>query len=126
MTESEIKFYKYLITELQKLQRIYNLKLQIFPQVAINRIIKQNNRRETELEKKIFARSIDFLIYNLDTEDIFCCIELDGKDHETEEKKKTDEILDEALKSAKIKLIRQKVKNHYEENEIIEKMINKK
>ena len=126
MTESEIKFYKYLITELQKLQRTYNLKLQIFPQVAINRIIKQNNRRETELEKKIFARSIDFLIYNLDTEDIFCCIELDGKDHETEEKKKTDEILDEALKSAKIKLIRQKVKNHYEENEIIEKIINKK
>ncbi|MBR3255847.1 MAG: DUF2726 domain-containing protein [Clostridia bacterium] len=125
MTENEIKFYKYLITELQKIQKKYNLKLQVFPQVAINRIIKQNNRREKELKKNLFARSIDFMIYDLEKDDIFCCIELDGKDHETEERKKTDINLNEAFKSAKIRLIRQEIKTHYEENEIINKLIKK-
>ena len=125
MTQNEIKFYKYLVTELQKIQKLYNLKLQIFPQVAINKIISQNNRREKELGKNIFARSIDFLIYDLDKDDIFCCIELDGQDHKKEEKKKTDIILNEAFKSAKIRLIRQEIKKYYEENEIINKLIKK-
>lgn len=126
MTKNEIHFYKYLIIELQKIQKEYNMKLQIFPQVAINRIIKQNNQREIELEKNIFARSIDFVLYDMNKDEIFCCIELDGKDHETDEKMLKDKILDEAFKSAEIKLIRQKIKQHYEKNEIIEKLINKK
>lgn len=123
MTDNEIKFYRYLITELKKIQEKYKLKLQVFPQVAINKIITQNNRRENDLEKNIFARSIDFLIYDIEKDEIFCCIELDGKDHQ--EKKEKDEILNEAFKSAKIKLIRQEIKPHYEENEITKKMLEK-
>ena len=65
------------------------------------------------------------MIYDLEKDDIFCCIELDGKDHETEERKKTDINLNEAFKSAKIRLIRQEIKTHYEENEIINKLIKK-
>lgn len=49
MTKSEIRFYKLLINIVTEIREKYNIRLEVFPQVALNRIIKQNNRREQEL-----------------------------------------------------------------------------
>lgn len=123
MSANEIRFYKFLVNVIIKIKQIYNENLEIFPQVAINRLIKQNNRRETELSKDIFCRSIDYVIYNKDKDEIKCCIELDGKEHSTDEERiKRDKIINEAFKD-NIKLIRQPVVDYYDENQLIEKIM---
>ena len=123
MSENEIRFYKLLILAVTEIRNKYNIKLEIFPQVAINRLIRQNNRREQELEKDIFARSIDYVIYNKEKDEVFCCIELDGIEHKTNiETIKRDNIINKAFEN-NIKLIRQEVQNNYDINEIIEKIM---
>ena len=123
MSQSEIKFYKVLILAIQKIKKENKFNLEIFPQVAINRIIKQNNKRENELEKDIFAKSIDFVLYNKNTDEIYCCIELDGKEHFTNKNRiERDNIINNAFKG-NIKLIRQKVQDSYNIDEIINKIL---
>ena len=113
MTKNEIKYYKFLINVVTTIRERTNKRLEVFPQVATNRIIKQNNRREQELEKNIFATSIDFKIYDKDKDEIHCCIELDGKEHKTDPKRiERDKIINEAFKE-NIKLIRQETKENY-------------
>lgn len=124
MSKTEIQFYKFLINTIIEIKEKYNIKLEIFPQVAINRIITQNNKREKELEKGIFAKSIDFVLYDKEKDDIFCCIELDGEEHKTDiERIKRDKIINEMFKD-NIKLIRQNVQKSYNQNEIINKIMN--
>ncbi len=123
MSKDEIRFYKVLILIVNEIKKMYNINLQIFSQVAINRIIKQNNQREKELEKDIFCRSLDFVLYDLNKDEIFCCIELDGIEHKNNiEKIEKDRILDNALKNI-YKLIRINVSEKYEITEIINKII---
>ena len=43
MSETEIRFYKVLICTAKEIQNKYKIKLDVFPQVAVNRLIKQNN-----------------------------------------------------------------------------------
>jgi len=123
MSANEIRFYKFLVNVIIKIKQIYNENLEIFPQVAINRLIKQNNRRETELAKDIFCRSIDYVIYDKDNDIIKCCIELDGEEHNTDKERiKRDKIINNAFKD-NIKLIRQPVVEYYSEKELIEKIM---
>lgn len=125
MSQSEIKFYKFLILIVTEIREKYNIRLEIFPQVAINRIIKQNNQREKELEKDIFAKSIDFTLYDKEKDEIYCCIELDGKEHKTDpERIKRDKIVNDAFKD-NIKLVRQEVQDNYDKTELIEKILKK-
>lgn len=125
MSQSEIKFYKFLILIVTEIREKYNIRLEIFPQVAINRIIKQNNQREKELEKDIFAKSIDFTLYDKEKDEIYCCIELDGKEHKSDpERIKRDKIVNDAFKD-NIKLIRQEVQDNYDKTELIEKILKK-
>ena len=125
MSQSEIRFYKLLILIATEIREKFNIKLEIFPQVAINRLIKQNNRREKELEKDIFAKSIDFTLYDREKDEIYCCIELDGKEHKTDpERIKRDKIINEAFKD-NIKLIRQDVQDNYDKDELMEKILKK-
>lgn len=124
MSKSEITFYKLLILIVKELKEKNNIDLKVFPQVAVNRIIRQNNQRESELEKDIFARSIDFVLYDQQNDEIFCCIELDGTDHKTDENKiKRDKILDDAFKGI-YKLIRIDVEQYYDKDNIINKILN--
>lgn len=125
MTQTEIEFYKVLIGIVIEIKEKYNIQLQICPQVALNRIITQNNKRESELEKDIFAKSIDFVLYDKEKNEIFCCIELDGKEHKTDPNRiKRDKIVN-AMFEDNIKLIRQDVQNSYNKEEIINKIISK-
>lgn len=124
MSKNEIRFYKILILAITEIREKYKIRLEVFPQVALNRIIKQNNRREEELEKNIFAKSIDFVLYDKEKDEIFCCIELDGIEHKTDPKKiERDNIINDMFKD-NIKLIRQDVKDTYNKDIIIEKIIN--
>lgn len=123
MSESEIKYYKFLITCVKEIQKEKQIKLDVFPQVAINRIIKQNNEREKELEKDIFATSIDFVLYDIEKDEIFCCIELDGKEHRTDPKRiERDKIINRAFKN-NVKLIRQEIKQFYNIEELKRKIL---
>lgn len=123
MSKNELKFYKVLILAVTEIREKYKLRLEVFPQVALNRIIKQNNRREKELEKDIFAKSIDFVLYNKETDEIHCCIELDGIEHKTDKQRiERDKIINDMFKN-NVKLIRQDVIENYNINELINKII---
>ena len=123
MSKTEIEFYKILIGVVFEIKEKYNIQLQICPQVALNRIITQNNKREQELEKDIFAKSIDFALYDKEKNEIFCCIELDGKEHKTDiERIKRDKIIN-AMFEDNIKLIRQDVQKNYNKEELINKIV---
>lgn len=113
ITENELKLYKVL----KKVA--YELKLDIFTQVALNRILEINNRRkQQQLRNRIDRKSIDFVLYDEKTKKIVCCIELDDSTHEREDRIERDLFLDKIFKDT-IKLIRIKVQNYYDYNEIL-------
>ena len=113
ITENELKLYKVL----KKVA--YELKLDIFTQVALNRILEINNRRkQQQLRNRIDRKSIDFVLYDEKTKKIVCCIELDDSTHEREERIERDLFLDKIFKDT-IKLIRIKVQNYYDYNKYI-------
>lgn len=114
ITENELKLYKVL----KKVA--YELKLDIFTQVALNRILEINNRRkQQQLRNRIDRKSIDFVLYDEKTKRIVCCIELDDPTHEREDRIERDLFLDKIFKDA-IKLIRIKVQNYYDYNAILD------
>lgn len=114
ITENELKLYKVL----KKVA--YELKLDIFTQVALNRILEINNRRkQQQLRNRIDRKSIDFVLYDEKTKRIVCCIELDDTTHEREDRIERDLFLDKIFKDA-IKLIRIKVQNYYDYNAILD------
>lgn len=113
ITENELKLYKVL----KKVA--YELKLDIFTQVALNRILEINNRRkQQQLRNRIDRKSIDFVLYDERMKKIICCIELDDPTHEREDRIERDLFLDKIFKDT-IKLIRIKVQNYYDYNEIL-------
>jgi hypothetical protein len=125
MSKSEIKFYRVLILAITEIREKYKLRLEIFPQVAINRLIKQNNRREKDLEKDLFAKSIDFVLYNKEKEDIHCCIELDGPEHKTNPDRIQRDIVIDNMFNNNIRLIRQDVCESYDINNLIDNIMKK-
>lgn len=113
ITENELKLYKVL----KKVA--YELKVDIFTQVALNRILEINNRRkQQQLRNRIDRKSIDFVLYDEKTKKIVCCIELDDSTHEREERIERDLFLDKIFKDT-IKLIRIKVQNYYDYDKIL-------
>ena len=114
ITENELKLYKVL----KKVA--YELKLDIFTQVALNRILEINNRRkQQQLRNRIDRKSIDFVLYDERMKKIICCIELDDPTHEREDRIERDLFLDKIFKDT-IKLIRIKVQNYYDYNAILD------
>lgn len=122
ITCKERNFMRVLINIIQKLNEEYKdnkIFLQISTQVALNRIIDINNKRNTALYEEIKNKSIDYVLYDLNTGRIICCIELDGKEHfENKERKNRDILLSKILKEV-VKIIHIKCNNYYNEDEII-------
>lgn len=95
----------------------------VFSQVALNRIIEFNNLRITEQSKEeIKNKSIDFVLYDVLENEIIACIELNGKEHETGERKERDELLKKIFQDTEIKLIFEKNKFYYREDEILDRV----
>lgn len=118
MTENEIKFYKFLIRAIIKIKEEKNINLKIFAQVALNRIIDVNNERhKNDLFDKISRKSIDFVLYNEETDKIYCCIELDDESHNNQNRIERDNLLDKIFKN-NIKLIHIKRMQYYDLDKI--------
>lgn len=122
ITCRERNFMRVLINIIQRLNEEYKdnkIFLQISTQVALNRIIDINNKRNSALYEEIKYRSIDYVLYDLNTGKIICCIELDGKEHfENIDRKNRDILLSKMLKEV-VKIIHIKCSKNYNEEEII-------
>lgn len=122
LTCSERNFMRILINIVQRLNEKYKdnkIFLQISTQVALNRIIDINNKRNSALYDEIKNKSIDYVLYDLNSGKIICCIELDGKEHiENAERKTRDILLGKMLKDI-VKIIHIECNNNYNEEEII-------
>lgn len=118
ITETEFKFYK----ALKKVA--YELQLNLFTQVALNRIIQVNNRRnQRQLRNRIDKKSIDFVLYDEKIKRVVCCIELDDPSHENPNRKERDEFLNDMLKGI-VKLIHIQTENYYDCEKLKQKITN--
>ena len=121
LTKNEIIFFRELLLTIKKYNKENKNKsyLVVFSQVAINRIIDINNSRNCKnLTEELKNKSIDFVIYDIKNNDIKCCIELDGPEHEIDiERKKRDILLDKMFKDL-IKIIHIKNREIYNKEEL--------
>lgn len=79
--------------------------------------VKKSNENWQGWQNKISQKSVDFVICNKSFV-VLACIELDGKTHEREDRKKTDTTKDEILNAAGIPIIRIKTSDHPSVEEI--------
>ena len=120
----ENKMLRTLLGIVKKLnEKNKNNYITVFSQVALNRIIEFNNLRITEQSKEeIKNKSIDFVLYDVIENKIIACIELNGKEHEMGERKERDELLKKIFQDTEIKLIFEKNRLYYNEDEILERI----
>ena len=122
ITIPERIFMKTLINVIKKINNDYKdnkIYLQISTQVALNRIIEINNKRVSNLYEEIKNKSIDYVIYDLNSGKIICCIELDGREHAENEDRKNRDIVISKMLNGIIKIIHIRMKSSYNEDEII-------
>ena len=99
-----------IIPKLNEKYKEYKVFCQISTQVALNRII----------DKEIKNKSIDYVLYDLNTGKILCCIELDGTEHiENTVRKERDILLSKMLLKEVVKIIHIQSNTNYDEDEII-------
>ena len=119
MTQNEMKFYNYLISAVNELDKQHNIHLTIFAQVAVNRLIEVNNNRNSKLWENICDKSIDFVLYEKKLNKKYFCIELNDETHHEPKRIKRDEMLKKALNSGDVKMIFIEKQENYNVNEIM-------
>ena len=83
MSKNERDFFFVLLKVVQKMKEKDNTGcLTISSQVAVNRLIKVNNERVQKFSDNIWARSVDFVIYDVSKNQVICIIELDTAEHD--------------------------------------------
>lgn len=115
ISKDEQKMYRCL----EEIYKGTNIKISV--QVALNRIIEANTRRYYKdwITTKIMGISIDFVLFDINKRKIICCIELNGKEHETDEKRiERDKFLKETFEFFEVPLIQIKSQEKYNQNEI--------
>lgn len=112
MTQTEINFIKQLETITNK----YRLK--IIPQIQLQKIFKTNNITEFN---KIKSKSIDYAIVD-NNYNYKLFIELDDYTHNYANRIKRDNYINNLFKNNNLNLLRIKVKNTYNMQEIEEKI----
>lgn len=127
MTENERNFFLKLVKVVMKMKEKNSSfgYLNISSQVAVNRLIRVNNEREARFEKDIFGKSVDFVIYDVNHNNVICAIELDNKAHEENiDTIERDFRIEKALRQCSIKLVRIPAKGHreYSEKYIVERL----
>lgn len=108
LTPTELKFYKILkqVTD--------EMNLVICPQVSLYEIVKSQNHKSFN---KISRKTIDFVITEPNLK-IKCCIELDDYTHNRQSRIERDTFLNELFENTGIKLIRIKVQQYYNIEEL--------
>ena len=110
LTQNELKLY-YLLKQITD-----KLDLNLFCQVAMYELVNCKNFNSFN---RIRSKSIDFVITEKNCK-IKCCIELDDSTHNKSSRKERDNVIDNIFKNANTKLIRIKVQNFYNLNELEE------
>ena len=108
LTKTELKFYKILKAVTDKLE------LTLFCQVAMYELVNCKNFKDFNTLR---SKSIDFVITEKKCK-IKCCIELDDETHNTSKRIKRDKIVEDIFRSAGVKLLRIKVQNYYDMQEL--------
>lgn len=111
MTKTELIFCK----ELKKITDKYNLL--IIPQIQLQKIFKVYNKKDISSFNKIKAKSIDFAIVD-NNYNYKMFIELDDYTHNKSNRIKRDIFINELFKKYNYKLIRIKVQNNYNIEEL--------
>lgn len=112
LTQTELKLYKLL----KQITNKYNLEL--FCQVPMYELVNCNNFKDFS---KIKSKSIDFVITEKNCK-IKLCIELDDYTHNRNKRIERDNFVNKVFEKIETKLIRIKVQNYYNMEEI-EKLI---
>ena len=113
LTKTELNFYRELI-------KITNeLNLVIFPKIRLADIFKHNELKDFN---KIKSKHIDFLLCDKSNCKIRLAIELDDYSHNTNKALKNDNFKNEIFKQTNLPLIRIKVNNIYNIEELKEKI----
>lgn len=112
MTQTEINFIK----QLEIITNKYQLK--IIPQIQLQKIFKTNNITEFN---KIKSKSIDYAVVDKEFKYKFF-IELDDYTHNYANRIKRDNYINNLFKNNNLNLLRIKVKNTYNMQEIEEKI----
>lgn len=108
LTQNELKFYKIIKKITDKLE------LNLFCQVALYEIIKTKNYKEFN---KIKSKSIDFVITEQNCK-IKLCIELDDSTHNNAKRIERDNFINKIFEETGTKIIRIKVQNFYNIEEL--------
>lgn len=112
MSKTELEFYKILKQILNK----YELK--IIPQIQLQKIFQANNITDFN---KIKSKSIDYAIVDKEFKYKFF-IELDDYTHNYNNRIRRDDYINNLFKINNLKLLRIKVKNNYNMQELEEKI----
>lgn len=112
MTTTELKFYKILEEILNK----YELK--IIPQIQLQKIFQTNNITDFN---KIKSKSIDYAVVDKEFKYKFF-IELDDYTHNYANRIKRDNYINNLFENHNLKLLRIKVKNTYNMEELEQKI----
>ena len=108
-TKTELKFYRELIKITDE------LNLVIFPKIRLADIFKYNEYKDFN---KIKSKHIDFLLCDKSNCKIRLAIELDDYSHNSNKSVKNDNFKNEIFKQTNLPLIRLKVNNTYNLEEI--------
>lgn len=111
MTKTELQFCK----KLKKITDKYNLI--IIPQIQLQKIFKVYNKKDISSFNKIKAKSIDFAIVD-ENYNYKIFIELDDYTHNRNNRIKRDIYINELFKKYNYKLLRIKVQNNYNLEEL--------
>lgn len=118
-TKTEAAFYRSLVDAVSD-------KYIIFSKVRLADLIEpnynQNNKIYYSAFNQISRKHVDFILVDKNNLKISSAIELDGKSHFRSSTKKSDEIKNNAFKKAGLTLIRFRVKDSFDPDEIIERL----
>lgn len=112
LTSTELKFYEYLKAAVKDDFGI-SLKTRLFDLFDFNERKAGWISNQLHLNK-IGKKHIDFVLFDLITAKIICCIELDDWTHIKKVNRKNDEVKNEYLRSVNIPLLRIPVANTYD------------
>lgn len=112
LTQNELKFYKLLKTITDRLD------LTLFCQVAMYELI---NCKDYKDFNRIKSKSIDFVITEKNCK-IKLCIELDDSTHNNQKRIERDNLINKIFKDTNTKLLRIKVENYYNLEELEQKI----
>ena len=108
------------------LKKILSNEYEIFAQVRIADVLYPKYPRFTRERQiafnKIASKHFDYLLCDKKTLAIVAAIELDDKSHQREDRKNRDSFLDNACRSAGLKLIRFSCKSDYQLTAVREKI----